>query len=558
MDKDMIIIQNDMQQGIIPLNFFDILLDETLIIGTIYIPLQCLQKTGTLNSRLPAKQIYEYMLRLALEFPICLTDTKPKNPESYKILRSSGLNAGYKGLQADCYIAARYKRQLLGRQLFDSVVNSILTQATQEGCQEQTIPFLEMMLQERAQYQYFYQGSQPFLIYTGDTICYNILSVFAESLGSALREQGYLVEYFDFSKENFTAASRYIGQSFQAVIGLQSYMFSTRLTSGNLLHNEIKGPKYNFIFDHPVWHKHWMAETPDNFTVFTLDRNYAAYIQQYYPVKARFLPPGGIPKPLSGKQRIYDVTFMGSYINNAQEVSIELKQLSRPMRFLVNRFWLILRKHPDCPAEKALLLALNHYHRHLEGGEFTELFHSMRKFVLYISYHFRYKLIKILVESGITIHVFGNTWAYCPLLGNKDLIWHEPDLTTDECLDIWQQSKIALNIMSWHKDAMTERIANCLLQKAAVLTEQNPYLEEQFENGKEIVFYKLAKIQELPSRIRSLLSSPGQIEAIGEAGYQKAIQSQTWDCRARELLEIARQDSAQMYALTDMPKETGH
>ena len=547
MEECEILIHNNKQQEKGVLNFLDLLLDEKLIVGQIYIPHKCLSKVSTLNKRLPAKENYEFLLRLALEFPVRSTDKIPETLESYRVIDSTETALSEIGLQTDCYIIARYKNILLENGFFELAVQSILSGADQLGCRERIVRFLEKMLQEENEYQFLYQGSQPFLIYTGDDICYNILTVFAESLGNALKNKGYLVEYFDLSKEDFTAAGRYVDKSFQAVIGMQTYMFSARLVSGSLMADRIRAPKYNFVFDHPIWFCNHLKEHANNLCIFVLDHNYVRFVQQYYQTEVRFFPPGGILKPITDKKRIYDVTFVGSYINNAEEVEVQLKTLSRSERFLVNRFFLNIRRHPDWPAEDSLKIALAHYGKTLIDEEFLELFYSLRKFILYMSYYYRYKLINTLISSNIKVNVFGESWSDCPLRSNPNLIWHKADLSTQECLDIWQQSKITVNIMSWHRNAITERIANSMLQKTVVITERNPYLEGQFQDGRDIIFYELNHLNKVPQIIKSLLNSPDKLIEIGECGYKKALKSHTWDCRADKLLEMAYDDSKSMY-----------
>ena len=68
-DSCIIIVHNKTYLQTRQLNFLDILLDETLINGTIYIPKACLKKVSTMNKRLPAKQTYEFLLRLAQSEP---------------------------------------------------------------------------------------------------------------------------------------------------------------------------------------------------------------------------------------------------------------------------------------------------------------------------------------------------------------------------------------------------------------------------------------------------------------------------------------------------------
>lgn len=542
-DDCIIVVQHEAQSENQFLKFMDILLDETLINDTIYIPLSCLQKVSVRNNRLPAKQNYEFLLRLALIYPVCLTSSVPALPESYMVLYSEKSYPAEDGLKTDCYIVSLYKKTLLEQNVFDSAIQSILNSAERLGCYSIITDFLEDMLQERGSYHYFFQGSQPFLIYKGDTICYNILNVFAEHLGTALRHKGYLVEYFDLSKEPHTAASKYIGRSFQAVIGMQSYMFSARLTDNQFLHDKINGPKYNFVFDHINSFRQHIEQVPKNLTILTLDLNYVAFGRRYYSIAMRFLPPGGITKPFTGSKRIYDIVFIGSFFNNTEYISAQIKLISRAMRFLVNRFWLYMRKYPHLPAEDILHLALTYYNKTLTNAEFKDLLHRFQHFTLYMAYHYRYKLIKALIEHGIKVDVFGQSWKSSPLRNHPNFIWHAKDLSTDESLAVWQQSKIALNIMTWHKNAITERIINSMLQKSAVLTERNPYLEEEFQEGESILFYDLAKLDELPGRIHSLLACPEQLTAIGERGYEKALCSHTWDNRAEELLTMAQQDT---------------
>lgn len=546
-DSCIIIVHNKTYLQTQQLNFLDILLDETLINGTIYIPKACLKKVSTMNKRLPAKQTYEFLLRLAQLYPVWLTDMAPDVLDSYMILLSEQSFSNMDGIKTDCYITALYKKILLQHNLFDSVINSILDLAKKSDCYAQTVTFLENMLQNKASYEYFFQGSQPFLIYTGDTVCYNILSVFASCLGAALEQKGYLVEYFDLSKESHTAAARYIGQSFQAVIGIQSYMFSARLTDRSLLHDKINGPKYNFVFDHINSFRQHLEDTPKNLTILAPDLHYVQFGKKYYQVNTRFLPPGGIVKPIDNLNRIYDIVFIGSFVDNTDYITAQIKQLSRPMRFLLNHYWMYMRRHPELPAEELLRLTLNEKNKTLSDIEFKDLLYRFHHFTLYMAYRYRCKILKTIIEHGIKIDVFGKSWQSCLLRNHPNFIWHNIDLTTEESLIVWQQSKIALNTMTWHKNAITERIINSMLQKAVVLTERNPYLEQQFSEGLDILYYDLAKTEKLPQLLNSYLTSPDQLSAIGENGYQKAMQTHTWESRADELLHIVREDASSMY-----------
>ena len=100
--------------------------------------------------------------------------------------------------------------------------------------------------------------------------------------------------------------------------------------------------------------------------------------------------------------------------------------------------------------------------------------------------------------------------------------------------------KSSLNVMRWHKDGFTERIANALLQKSVVVTDRTTYLEQNFINDEEMLIFGLDKIKELPHRIRLILSDEQLRGSIAERGYKKAKEQHTWNKRAEDLLMLMK------------------
>ena len=93
-----------------------------------------------------------------------------------------------------------------------------------------------------------------------------------------------------------------------------------------------------------------------------------------------------------------------------------------------------------------------------------------------------------------------------------------------------------MNIMSWHKDGFTERVANIMLAHTVLLTDKTTYLEENYVNGKELVMFSLDEIEKLSELIKRV-SGQGQLEQIAEAGYQKTLKRHTWEYQTEELLK---------------------
>ncbi|MBQ1597642.1 MAG: glycosyltransferase family 1 protein, partial [Lachnospiraceae bacterium] len=103
------------------------------------------------------------------------------------------------------------------------------------------------------------------------------------------------------------------------------------------------------------------------------------------------------------------------------------------------------------------------------------------------------------------------------------------------------QSKLSLNIMSWHKDSMTERVANMMINRCLVVSDESGYLVERY-GGEEpdMLLFDLEKIRELPGQIRYYLEHDNKRRATIERAYQKAIQNETWEKRTGEIVKAIK------------------
>jgi spore maturation protein CgeB len=151
--------------------------------------------------------------------------------------------------------------------------------------------------------------------------------------------------------------------------------------------------------------------------------------------------------------------------------------------------------------------------------------------------YYREKIIRTILNAGLTLHVFGDSWKEPAFSGYPNLIIH-PLADAEDSLKLYAQSKVSLNIMSWHKDGMTERIANSMLNRAVVLSDPSTYLTEHYTDDREIVYYHLTRLDELPGKIRKLLADDDYRETIAENACKYAAVHDTWDNRAEEFLKI--------------------
>ena len=274
--------------------------------------------------------------------------------------------------------------------------------------------------------------------------------------------------------------------------------------------------------------------------MLTPDGNYARFVEKYYGHRARFFPPAG--REMCGEQaREYGISFLGSYGEGLVEHLRVLRSADKRKCHLVNRYILYMRKHLRSTPEEALCEVLREYDISCTKEEFVDKMHELRWVALGLANHYRNKVVCTLLRAGITLHVFGDSWKKSPMWRHPKLAWHEAAIG-DEAFVVYAKSKLSLNVMTWHKDGFTERIANAMLHKSVVITDKTTYLEQNFSDGEDIVMFDLGHLEKLPQRIKGLLLDEEGRAQIAERAYKKAQSEHTWEKRAEQLLQLIEED----------------
>lgn len=138
--------------------------------------------------------------------------------------------------------------------------------------------------------------------------------------------------------------------------------------------------------------------------------------------------------------------------------------------------------------------------------------------------------------------MYGDSWSRAPFAGHECLVRHQ-GMDVEESLNIMEQAKVSLNIMSWHKDGFTERVLNSMLAGAVALSDRSTHLEEKFVDGEDIILFDLARLGDLPGRVRELLSDEEKLRAIAEKGRKRVMEEHLWIHRAKEFLKIISKNS---------------
>ena len=112
----------------------------------------------------------------------------------------------------DAYIAGRYREFLQERGLFEAVVEAVLTEGLAVESAPKVEAFLQQMITRTEAYFYYYDATQPILIYLGDSCCYNILNILANELAKALYAKGNAIRFYDVAAEDVQGLPRLLGE----------------------------------------------------------------------------------------------------------------------------------------------------------------------------------------------------------------------------------------------------------------------------------------------------------------------------------------------------------
>lgn len=491
-----------------------------------------------LNCRLTVRQRDEAIFYRAEKYDFDLQECK--NIICLQSNSSGSLNTNleeiWNEIYEECYLVSRYRDILLKWDKFNYLIEKILEKAEICDRKQEAAVLMEQMMLRKGDYDWIEEAGCPVLMYKSESICHNILNIFAEQIGAALEREGQEVEYFDTEQEGISELSRFVGKHFRAIIGMQSYLFGIKMEDGTFLHDLIKGPKYNFVFDHPVWMKNHLTDVPKNFSVITHDINYVKFIDKYYHLPAYLLPPAGELVLLENLPKKYDISFVGAYGDCWSEV-LGMHALPREVRFIANHFLLELRKNSHYTAEEALIEVYRKKGQNLLEEELLSSLWDVRRVYYCGMHYFRHHIIKTLLEAGLQVDVFGDTWLNCPLRRYPNLVYH-PDASFEESIRIWQQSKLSLNVMSWHKGGFTERMANIMLCKTVLVTDDTEYLKGRYTPDEDMIVFRLDELEKLPGKLKQYLEDKEKRDRVSENGWRKACQNETWDSRAKEFLRF--------------------
>lgn len=241
------------------------------------------------------------------------------------------------------------------------------------------------------------------------------------------------------------------------------------------------------------------------------------------------------------EEKEYDVVFIGSCYDYETMHSGWKREFSAPICSALEAASDIVLSDVQVPLQEALVRGWRMTDLPAQGVDFLKLFTYVDKYSRGLD---RVQLIRSIKEAPV--HIFGELFEDDPSAtkGWKDLLkdcdnvtFHDP-VNYNESLEVLRKSKICLNSSPFFKGGAHERIFSGLASGALVITNENVYMRDAFEEGKEIVFYRPKEWDEVNKKIHHYLQNESERKKIVDAGREKVRSEHTWDERAKLLKQV--------------------
>lgn len=516
-DMDVVVFGENIPGGEIGLADALCMLDSSYY--AIVIKKDILQQTGCFNERICSGSNYEFLCRVASAGRVyCIPCSAEPNQDS-------GCQTERIAAKTGAYVLRRYMSWLKNQGLLEDVFHRMTNYMSIQG-QQDFEKELSGFLNDEKQYEHVAMNTAPFFVISGDATCVGVLRDFADSLADELARMGQAVittnrrygDYEGMESISNLLIKAYVGFQIPA---LESDFFRRK-----------SGKKIQFWFDNPLFFDNRFHELDDNYYLLCQDAGYAKHLKTYYGVKnAMQFPPAGRELGVSGQgdhERPYEVVFIGGF-NKLEELEFENDEQ--------RNFYGYMMEHPSMTFEEGYREYLLSKNNSVSEDSFLKDLQYMKPVCARVINVYRKRVVDTILESGIPLHVYGDSWKAYDGAGRENLIIH-PEVSVEESLEILSKSKVGLNIMTWHKSGMTERVANIMLSGAVCVSDETTYLQQNFNEDKEIVLFSLEHLEDLPIKIKSLLENEDSRSSIAANAYKKASEKHLWRNRAKDLISL--------------------
>lgn len=381
------------------------------------------------------------------------------------------------------------------------------------------------------------------LFFKTKDLCYESNTVFINEMSKSFRKYGVAVDTCEITSEEHAAEEleKYAGKHFDACIDFNSVTPRAVFDDGTPFLDTVDAPFFNYIVDHPFYHHPILKLPLKNYHVLCLDENHVKYVQKYYPhIKSvHFLPLGAMKGMVEVPydEKATDILFTGTYYKTGDiyldEIKKQPEQAQRDMKSIID----MMLSNPSMNMEQCLARVLEDTGREVTDQQFMKLMNQYYNAEFYVRSYNRNALIGAILQAEMAITVLGNGWDEYETPYQKYLKRKRP-VGYALSLEMILHARMLLNILPNFKGGIHDRVLSAMVNHTISITDTSTYLQRNFVDEEELLFYELNHMDRLPGKIDKVLSNPALGNKIAEQGYRKAINGFTWDARIEEFLKI--------------------
>ncbi len=369
------------------------------------------------------------------------------------------------------------------------------------------------------------------------------------SLATALSNMGHAVKLCDVNSNDETCGvfSSLLEDPncFDMSVGFNSLGLEWKI-AGNTdmvhLYDALVFPHVSIMLDEPFNHYVSGYDLPcRNHIVTYLDRSDLKALDILYPdkkMKKLFMSLGGtlnenFSETLSAPKEYDIVVSAGNWVAGTALPQWRQEGVKKSIAAVLDDVANVLMNYPVSvlPAFQEVLYARGMYDK-----EYLELFSPYFWPVLqYIKPWRRHRMVQCLVEAGFRVHIFGGGWEQVPF---HDALIDHGAVPYREMLDVISKTKVLVQDEAVFNDGAHDRVFTGMLNGAVVVSEYSSYLDELFEDGRDLFMFDWQHTKEQMEIIHQLISDEQYRKEIAGNAYKKVAKSQTWENRAERIIEV--------------------
>lgn len=371
---------------------------------------------------------------------------------------------------------------------------------------------------------------------------YDALGVFVERLSEAFAKSGYAPHIVDMTHQDWMGSFHKAMQtSPEFAFGFNGIGTGIQI-DGVEVYDRLNIPFISAMVDHPVYHFGWYGKPFRNlFTAFA-DRSHIKFAQRFFKLGLTgFLPQGGalaknVEAAKSFSERTYDLLFIGTCLDFNGIRDEWRAKLHPSMSCIFDETAELMIGNEGKSVDIAFDEVLKLKGLDIPADKLMHILPLLSRVDIYVRNYRRLHYLRKLAElkSGLKILCHTNNPGLIPVSSENFIV--RGQIPMEDMFRLLGDVKLVLNIMPGYTEGVHERIFSSMLNGAACLSDRNMMLEQEFEDGRDIIFTSFKELDSLSDKLESAFSDLKRLEELSLAGKLKAEASHSWDSRAALIL----------------------